>query len=116
MTHAHAQTTNNNTTTTNTPPLTLLEEAYTALAQADHDYDGHRGAAMEAIKAAAHELGGKVEAKGKGHEKQAASDDQLKAAKDLLQQVEPNLSGKSLKHVKNAIEQIDKALEMRTKK
>jgi hypothetical protein len=116
VTRAQAQTTNTPPASTGTNSLALLEQAYTALMHSDHDYDGHVAEAESQIKSAAHELGGKVTAKNKPHEKQAASDDQLKSAKELLQQVEPNVSGKALKHVQTAIEQIDKALAVRAKK
>lgn len=94
-------------------PTTLLDEAYATLAQANHDYKGHRVAAMKQIKLAVGELGGKISAKGKGHEPQAASDAQLRAAESLLQQAGAGLSGKPLKHVNLAISQINTALKIR---
>src|SRR5437899_3187738 len=66
--------------------VTTLDEAYATLAQAKHDYKGHRAKAMEQIKLAIHELGGSISGKAKAHESQAASDAQLKAAQALLQQ------------------------------
>jgi|SRR6516165_1388587 hypothetical protein len=96
-----------------TSSITLLDDAYATLAQADHDYKGHRVKAMKQIERAVHELGGKISGKGKGHEPQATSDAQLKAAKELLQQAVPNLTGKPLKHVNAAIKDIDEALAIK---
>jgi cytochrome c556 len=80
----------------------LLDDAYATLAQANHDYKGHRVAAMKQIKLALGEFGGK----GKGHEPQSTSDVQRRAAQGLLQQAGAELSGKALKHVNLAISQI----------
>ena len=96
-----------------TGSVALLEQAYTTLAQADHDYKGHRVKAMKDIEKAVKELGGKISGDGKGREPQGASDDQLRKAKGLLQQAVPNLSGKPLKLVNNAIKQIDEALAVK---
>jgi hypothetical protein len=104
VTRAQAQATGN---------VALLEQAYTALAQADHDYKGHRAKAMKHIEQAVNELGGKIKGDGKGREPQATSDAQLRAAKGLLQQAVPNLSGKALRHVNNAIKEIDEALAVK---
>jgi hypothetical protein len=91
----------------------LLENAYTTLASADHDYKGHRAHAMKQIQLAVNELGGKVKGDGKGHEPQATSDAQLRTAKGMLQQALPSLSGKPLQHVNAAIRQIDEALAVK---
>ena len=92
--------------------LTLLDDAYATLAHADHDYKGHRVKAMKQIEAAVKELGGKISGKGRGHEPQGTSDAQLRAARVLLQQT-TGLSGKALKHVDNAIAQINTALAIK---
>ena len=91
----------------------LLVQAYTTLAQADHDYKGHRVAAMKHIEAAARLLGVNVRGDGKGHEKQGLSDAQLRAAQGLLQQARPGLSGKPLRHVNKALEQLSIALSIK---
>jgi hypothetical protein len=69
------------------PAAGLLVQAYTTLGQADHDYKGHRVAAMKQIEAAAKLLGVNVRGDGKGHEKQGVSDAQLtkKLVRDLGQ-------------------------------
>ena len=92
---------------------TLLDDAYATLAQAKHDYKGHRVNAMKQIQLALGEAGGKVSGKGKNHEPQGTSDAQLRAAQGLLQQAKGALAGKALKHVDNAIAQINDALAIK---
>ena len=94
-------------------PVTLLDYAYATLAQAKHDYKGHRVKAMKQIELALGEKGAKVSGKGRVRESQGASDAQLRAAQALLQQAAPQLSGKALKHVNAAIAQISTALSIR---
>ncbi len=94
-------------------PIALLNDAYATLAQANHDYKGHRVRAMKQIQAALDVLGEKISGNGKGHEPQATSDAQLSAAQALLKQASTGLSGKALKHVNNAIDQISIALSIR---
>jgi hypothetical protein len=91
---------------------TLLDDAYATLAQAKHDYKGHRVRAMKQIEAAFGEIGAKVSGKGKNHEPQGTSDAQMRAAQALLQQAGAGLSGKALKHVNNAIAQINDGLSI----
>ena len=94
-------------------PVTTLDDAYATLAQANHDYKGHRVKAMKQIELAVQELGGKISGKGKGHEPQGTSDAQLRAAQSLLQQAAGGLSAKPLKHVSAAIAQINTALTIK---
>jgi cob(I)alamin adenosyltransferase len=96
-----------------TGTLATLDAAYATLAQADHDYKGHRVRAMKQIEQAVKELGGTISGKGKGHEPQGTSDAQLRAAQELLQQASAGLSGKPLKHVNAAIAQLNTALAIR---
>lgn len=91
----------------------LLNDAYATLAQAKHDYKGHRVKAMKQIELALGEVGAKVTRTGKNHEPQGTSDAQLRAAQSLLQQASHELSGKALKHVDAAISQISTALSIR---
>ena len=91
----------------------LLNDAYATLAQAKHDYKGHRVRAMKQIEAALGELGGKISSTGRNHEPQGTSDAQLRAAQGLLEQAKAGLSGKALKHVEAAISQISIALSIR---
>ena len=91
----------------------LLNDAYATLAQAKHDYKGHRVKAMKQIELALGEVGAKVSKQGKNHEPQGTSDAQLRAAQSLLEQAGHELSGKALKHVDAAISQISTALSIR---
>jgi hypothetical protein len=93
--------------------ITLLNDAYATLAQANHDYQGHRVRAMKQIEAALNVLGEKISGQGKGHEPQGTSDAQLRAAQALLQQAGAGLTGKALKHVNEAASQISTALSIR---
>jgi hypothetical protein len=95
------------------PNATLLDDAYATLAQADHDYKGHRAKAMEQIKLGLKEMGTDISGHGKGREPQGTSDAQLRAALGLLQQAQTSLTGKPLKHVDNAIKQLDVALDIK---
>jgi hypothetical protein len=95
------------------PAAGLLVRAYTTLEQADHDYKGHRKAAMKQIEAAAKLLGVKVRGDGKGHEKQGVSDVQLRTAQGLLQQAQSGLRGKPLGHVNKALQQLSIALSIK---
>ena len=103
-TSAHAQPANS---------VVLLDDAYATLAQAKHDYKGHRARAMKQIDAALGEVGAKVSSRGRNHEPQGTSDAQLRAAQSLLQQASVGLSGKALKHVNAALAQINEALAIK---
>lgn len=91
----------------------LLNDAYATLAQAKHDYKGHRVRAMKQIEAALGEIGEKISSTGRNREPQGTSDAQLRAAQGLLEQARAGLSGKALKHVEAAINQISIALSIR---
>jgi hypothetical protein len=95
----------------------MLRNAYNILSTGDHDYKGHRVRAMAAVKAAADLLGMKLSGDGKDKEQQVLSDDKLKEAQGLLQQV-LSASGvqarpKVTKHINTAIEQITIALSIK---
>lgn len=93
--------------------ITLLDDAYATLAQADHDYKGHRVKAMKQIDAALGEIGTKVSGKGKKHEPQGTSDAQMRAAETLLQQASTGLTGKARRDVNAAITQINDGLAIK---
>lgn len=93
--------------------VVLLDDAYATLAQAKHDYKGHRVRAMKQIELALGEAGGKVSGHGHAHEPQGTSDAQLKAAEALLREASGSMSKKGLKHVDAAMEQINIALRIR---
>lgn len=94
-------------------PGQLLQQAYTTLEMADHDYKGHRAAAMKQIEAAGKLVGVNVRGDGKGHEKQGVSDAQLRTAESLLNQAKSGLSGKALAHVNHALKQLSIALSIK---
>lgn len=95
------------------PAAGLLVQAYTTLEQANHDYKGHRVAAMKQIEAAARLLGADVHGNSKVREKQGLSDAQLRTAQGLLQEARSGLSGKPLRHVKKALHQLSIALSIK---
>jgi hypothetical protein len=94
-------------------PADLLRQAYGELASADHDYKGHRAAAMKRIEAASKALGVKLHGEGREHIKQGISDDHLRNAQGLLSQAAGGLSGKALKHVLAAEKDISVALSVK---
>jgi hypothetical protein len=104
VTFAHAQSISS---------VTLLDDAYATLVQAKHDYKGHRVRAMKQIDAALGEMGAKVSGHGKNHESQGTSDAQMRAAESLLQQASAGLSSNALKHVNDAIAQINDGLKVK---
>jgi hypothetical protein len=71
------------------PAGALLVQAYTVPEQADHDYKGHRIAAMKQIESAGRLVGVNVRGDGKAREEQSVSDAQLLKAVGLLQQAQP---------------------------
>jgi len=109
----------------NAAPVALLQSAHATLAGADHDYDGHRIAAMHQIEAALRDLAGNS-AVGRTHrvhykhvgkvrnlEPQAASDAKLRSAQEVLQTAAAELSGSPLKRVNKALAQLNTALGIR---
>ena len=84
------------TTQAQTNSSALLNDAYATLAQAKHDYKGHRVRAMKQIEAALGELGGKISSTGRNHEPQGTSDAQLRAAQGLLDKRGPDYRARPL--------------------
>jgi hypothetical protein len=68
-------------------PLDTLRKAYSTLSRADHDYDGHRVAAMKDIAEAASALGTDLSGEGAGGEPQTLSDLQIRSVQMMLQGV-----------------------------
>jgi hypothetical protein len=94
-----------------------LHQAYRILATGDHDYKGHRAAAMKQVKAAADLLGLDLRGDDKDREKQVLSDDRLREARGYLVNVlgasEVKDQKKISNHINAAIKQIDVALSIR---
>jgi hypothetical protein len=92
----------------------LLTQAYSALAAADHDYQGNRIRAMKQIEIAAKMLGVTLSGDGKVKEQQVASDQQLHTAQGLLQQaVVAGLKPKPQEHVQKALGFLTTALSIK---
>jgi hypothetical protein len=91
----------------------LLRQAYLSLLLADHDYNGHRIEAMKEIETAAKLLKIEIKENGQRDEQQGVSDEQLRAARSLLDQAREGLETRPRKHVEKAIKQIDVALKIR---
>ena len=86
----------------------VLKNAYVTLSKADHDYKGHRRAAMNHIERACKLLGTPINGDGKAGEAQGISDEQLRAAQSALQGVRSMAAANNQKQV---LAQTDLALE-----
>jgi len=95
----------------------LLRDAYRILATGDHDYSGHRVNAMKAVEAAGTRLGMDLHGDAKGWQPQPLSDEKLREARHLIVQVRDSAEVKDqdrvVKHLNEAVNQIDKALDVR---
>ena len=102
-----------------TGDVQTLTQAYSTLASADHDYQGHRIKAMEAIKKAARLMGQKIAGDGtvKKSEQQPLSDAQLSGVKGMLQKVRGSVSGRNqqrvVQHINEAIHHLTVALSVK---
>jgi hypothetical protein len=94
-----------------------LASAYLILATGDRDYKGHRVKAMHQIEAAAKLLDMDVHGYARGHQPQVLSDDKLREARGLLENVlgaaEVKAQKRISKHIAEAINQINVALSIR---
>jgi hypothetical protein len=90
-----------------------LRHAYWLLEQSDRDYHGHKDKAIKEIKKAAEILGMDLHGEGYGGEKQKWSDERLREAKHALQDIVEATGGHEHEHIRTAIKEIDKALEVR---
>ncbi len=106
-----------NAVTTNAVEVSSLQRIYEVLAQANHDYKGHRAAAMERIAKASKALGGPITGDGRGKENQATSDEQLQQAQTLLVQVRDSFTANDPKKVLNemngAVSELSTALSIK---
>lgn len=98
----------------NSAEADMMHRAYRILASGDHDYHGHRVAAMNQIHKAADLLGVDLRGDDKDREKQVLSDDRLREARDLLQHVlgasEVKSQDRISHHIQLAIREIDLSL------
>jgi len=110
------------TTTAGSNVAESLRSAHKLLAEADHDYHGHRIAAMHKLHTALKEMGLEPAVRGTKaaartgksgeHEPQAASDAKLRKAQQILEGIS-GATGPVAKHVKAAIADINTALSVR---
>lgn len=91
----------------------LLVNAYHQLESADHDYHGHRVRAMRQIENAARLLGANVHGDGHDREKQGLSDEHLRQAESMLSDATGRLAGRPLRHVREALNQLTIALNVK---
>ena len=94
-----------------------LVHSYRLLKNADHDYDGHREAAMKEVEAAGKKLGLALEGDNDKVEAQWKSDKKLAEARKLLRHAHKQLEKKDRElaaaEVESAIKHIDMALKIK---
>jgi hypothetical protein len=90
-----------------------LRHAYWLLEQADSDYHGHRGKAMEEIKKAGEIIGLDLHGEGYGGERQKWSDARLREARQLLIDIVDKSHEREHEHIWKAIKELDRSLEVR---
>jgi hypothetical protein len=95
----------------------MLRRAYHILATGDHDYNGHRVRAMHSVEEAGKLLGMDLAGDLKDRTPQRLSDDKLREAEGLINQVlgsaEVKDQKKIVKHLNEAAKQIHTALNVR---
>ncbi len=100
------------------PPRDELVHAYHLLKKANHDYDGHREKAMEAVEAAGKDLGLELGGDLPDSERQWKSDDQLIEARKLLRDARDKLEAhdrdRVADHVETAIKEKNAALNVKS--
>jgi hypothetical protein len=98
-------------------PRDELAHAYVLLKLANHNYGGHKGAAIKELEAAGHELGLDLKARGSEHERQMKSDELLAEAGRILHETRDRLDAhdreRAAAHVNEAIHQVDMALRVK---
>src|ERR1700749_3238365 len=101
--------------TDNVSEISMLEEASRVLAKADHSYAGHRNKAMKSLEKACDILGRDISGNGAGKERQNVSDNELRAAQRIIENVRDVAVEKNqhevVKHLDNAINEINEALK-----
>jgi hypothetical protein len=90
-----------------------LRHAYWLLDQSDRDYDGHRVKAMEEIRKAGDLIGMDLHGEGYSGEKQKWSDKRLREARGLLKDIVDKTGEREHIHIRAAIHELDRALEIR---
>jgi hypothetical protein len=90
-----------------------IQRAFYLLEHADSDYAGHRAKAMEHMKKAADILGIDLHGKAFPETDQLKSDERVRRARDLLQVMADNSSGKEAEHLRQAIHELALALAVK---
>ena len=90
-----------------------LRRAYWILEGADHDYRGHRVEAMKEIKKAAEMMGMDLHGDGYGGGRQKWSDERLREARGLVEEVVDKTGRREHEHLRVALREINKALEVK---
>jgi len=96
----------------NRPEAKMLAHAYAILATGDHDYDGHRVAAMNHVQRAGGFLGVDLAGDLKDHTKQVLSDDKMREAQRLIKELILKDNIKSQKHVFNQLTDASKEIDL----
>lgn len=98
-------------------PREEIVHAYRLLKGADHDYDGHREAAMKELRIAGDKLGLTLEGEGMKEERQWKSDRRLQEARRLLKEARNKLEDRDRERaaasIEHAIKEIDVALKVK---
>jgi hypothetical protein len=98
-------------------PREEVVHAYHLLEKADRDYDGHRGIAMEQVRAAGKDIGLELNGEIPDRERQWKSDKQLEEARRLLKHAREKLEARdrdhAAEHLDKAIHELDIALKLK---
>lgn len=96
-------------------PREELVHAYRLLKSADHDYDGHREAAMKEVRIAGEKLGLVLEGEGVERERQWKSDKRLMEARRLLREAREKLEVRDRDRVAESVDKAVKELDIALK-
>jgi len=98
-------------------PREDLVHAYVLLKLANHNYAGHREAAIKELEIAGHDLGLDLHGRGSERERQLKSDEQLAEAGRILHYTRDRLDAhdreRAAAHVDRAMHEIDLALRVK---
>jgi hypothetical protein len=98
-------------------PREEIVHAYRLMKAADHDYDGHREAALKDLREAGDKLGLTLEGEGVHEERQWKSDRRMNEARRLLREARGKLEDRDRERaadkVDHAIKELDAALKVR---
>jgi hypothetical protein len=99
------------------PPREEIVHAYRLVKGADHDYDGHRVAALKELQIAGEKLGLTLEGEGVKEEAQWKSDRRMREARRILKEARDKLEARdrdrAAEHVDIALKELDRALNIK---